>query len=251
MKSQLLFATALVVLAGSQAQAQSSSIFGSRGVTGSSGTMSNGVGGQSSGGAGGAQGQGQSGFGASGSMTGFTGSTSSTQSGFLSGSAAGNGLAGQSNTGNFVGNRALGGQNGSVSMQGATGGRGGAAGGRNSLSSGNRLSQQNRNRNSQQNRGASAGAQSTPIRPVQVIGFAPPQKTSENMVASINADVESAVKQGRIPGVSVNADPSGTVTLEGHVATESDRRKAETLIHLEPGVRKVVNRITVSEQPHP
>jgi hypothetical protein len=203
--------------------------------------MTNGVGGNNA--------SSQSAYGNSGSLTGFTGTSASSASGFASGAQVSNGLAGRSNTG-FVGNRNsvnAATQNGQLNANGAAGR--GAAGARNSLSSGmSRLSQQNRNRN--QN-GASAGARSTPIRPVQVIGFAPPEKTGENIVASINSDIESAVKQGRIPGVSVNVDNGGTAVIEGHVATEADRRKAGTLIGLEPGVRKVVNRITVSEQPHP
>jgi hypothetical protein len=225
----------------SSAEAQSSSVFGNRGVTASSGTMSNGVGG----GAGGSQ----SAYGSSGSLTGFTGTNAASASGFASGAQVNGGLAGRSNTG-FVGSRNASNaatQNGQLNAAGAAGR--GAAGGRNSLSGGmNRLSQQNRNRPNQNN-GASAGARSTPIRPVQVIGFVPPQKSSESIVASINSDIESAVTQGRIPGVAVNLSEEGTATIEGHVATEADRRKAATLISLEPGVRKVVNRITVSEHP--
>lgn len=224
----------------SSANAQSSSIFGNRGVTASSGTMSNGVGGN---------GGSQNAYGNSGSLTGFTGTNAASASGFASGAQVNGGLAGRSNTG-FVGSRNASNaatQNGQLNANGAAGR--GAAGARNSLSSGmGRLGQQNRNR-ANQNGGASAGAQSTPIRPVQVIAFAPPQKTTQSIEASINADVESAVSQGRIPGVAVNVNTEGTATIEGHVATESDRRKAAALIALEPGVRKVVNRITVSEQP--
>ncbi len=231
-----LFAAAILLALPSISAAQSSSLFGNRGVTGSSGTLSNGVGANSS----------QS-FGNSGSMTGFTGASASTQQGFAAQGAT-SGLAGTGQRG-FAGNRLS-----AASTQGANGangaaGRGGVnGGGRNGLSSGmNGLGQQNRNRGNQ-NRGASAGAQSTPIRPVQVIAFAAPQRTAENIESSINADVESAVSQGRISGVSVQVDAEGTATIEGHVATESDRRKAATLIGLEPGVRKVVNRVTVSGQ---
>jgi len=56
------------------------------------------------------------------------------------------------------------------------------------------------------------------------------------------------VAQGRLPDVAVNADAQGVVTLSGHVPSENDRRKAERLVRMEPGVRDVVNRITVQEQ---
>jgi hypothetical protein len=39
----------------------------------------------------------------------------------------------------------------------------------------------------------------------------------------------------------------GTVTLRGVVAKESDRKLAEQLVRLEPGVRQVVNELTVAE----
>ncbi len=229
-----LFATAALLIGASTTFAQSSSLFGNRGVTGSSGSLSNGVGAN----------QGQSAFGNSGSMTGFTGASAGTQSGFASGAQVNGGLAGMSNSGNFVGNRAL---------QSGTGGAGGRTGmatqgglsGRNSLS-GNRniSSQQNRGN---QNRNAASGAQSVPIRPVQVISFDVAPRTGNSIEASLGSDIASAASQGRLPGLSVTADGQGTVTLSGQVATESDRRKAELMARLEPGVRNVVNRITVSE----
>lgn len=237
-RSRPLFAAAILLALPSMAAAQSSSLFGNRGVTGSSGTLSNGVGANNS-----------QAFGNSGNMTGFTGQGASSQSGFASGVQSSGSMPGSGNR-NFVGNR-----NSAASTQGANGANGANAargglngGGRNALSSGmSRNGQQNRNRGNQ-NRGAAAGAQSTPIRPVQVIAFTPPQRTTENIESSINADVESAVSQGRIPGIAVQVDAEGTATIEGHVASEADRRRASTLIGLEPGVRKVVNRITVSGQ---
>ena len=112
------------------------------------------------------------------------------------------------------------------------------------------LNRNNAQRNAgNQRRGAANGAQSTPIRPVQVIAFTPPVKTSQSIEASVTADIASAVSQGRIPGVAVSVDGQGTATLQGHVNTESDRKKAERIVQLEPGVRKVVNQITVAEQP--
>ncbi len=50
---------------------------------------------------------------------------------------------------------------------------------------------------------------------------------------------------GILSGVSVVAGEAGAVTLKGEVSSDSDRRKAERLIRLEPGVRSVVNELTV------
>ncbi|HVJ84488.1 MAG TPA: BON domain-containing protein [Caulifigura sp.] len=235
LRHTLLIAAAALFTAPSLVQAQSSSLFGNRGVTGSSGTLSNGVGGNRTGGGTGAAGN-------AGAMQGFTGATAGSQSGFLSGaqSNSGSGLAGAGNTG-FVGNRGS-----SASTQGAAGGANRNAAGRGGLGGLSRGNAGQRNRGNQ-NRGAASGAQSTPVRPVMVMSFEPPVKTGQNLVTSIQSDLSSAVTQGRLPGIAIEADDQGTVTLNGHVATESDRRKAERLVRLEPGVRNVVNRITVQE----
>ncbi len=234
LRPTLLIAAAAMFAAPSLAQAQSSSLFGNRGVTGSSGTLSNGVGGNRTG---------TGAAGNAGSMQGFTGATAGNQTGFLSGaqSTSGSGLAGAGNRG-FVGNRGS-----SASTQGANGQLGGAnrsAAGRGGLSGLSRANSGRQNRGNQ-NRGAASGAQSTPIRPVMVMSFDSPPKTGQNLVTAIQSDLSSAVSQGRLPGIAIEADDQGTVTLNGHVPTESDRRKAERLVRLEPGVRNVVNRITV------
>lgn len=235
----LLIAGAALLIAPAAVEAQSSSLFGNRGVTGTTGTLNNGVGGNRTG-------TGASAAGNSGSMSGFTGATAGSQSGFASGAQSSGGLAGTGN-GQFVGNR-----NSAAARNGQTGTAGGARAGannRNALGSGlSRNNNAQRNRGNQ-NGGAAGGAKSTPIRPLMVISFDPPKKASTHIESSINADVESAVSQGRIPGVAVKVDDEGTATIEGHVATESDRRTAARLVGLEPGIHKVLNKITVSEQP--
>jgi hypothetical protein len=233
-RSRYLLAAAVFLAVPSLAQAQSSSLFGNRGVTAGSGTLKNGVGANN--------GTQSSNYGGNGNVAGFTGNNASNQSGFATGAQANARMPG-AGTGNFVGNR-----NSAAAGQGANGqgaNRNGA-GGRNSLSGG--LSRMNSNRNRQnQNGGGNAASKSSPIRPTQVISFEPPAKTGEGIASSINSDIASAVAQGRIPGISVLADGAGNVTLNGHVATETDRRKAESLVRLEPGVRHIVNRITVQE----
>ncbi|QDT52967.1 BON domain protein [Caulifigura coniformis] len=228
-----LIAAAALIAVPSAVQAQSSSLFGNRGVNASSGTLNNGVGAGNNAGGGS--------FGNSGAMTGFTGATAGSQQGFASGAATSGGLAGTGNNGNFVGNR-----NSAASGTGSNG-AGAANRGRTSLNGGlSRNSNSQRNRGNQA-RGAANGAQSTPIRPVQVIAFTPPERSGASIQASLGADISSAATQGRIPGVAVEVDNLGTATIHGHVASESDRKKAERLVQLEPGVRKVVNRVTVAE----
>lgn len=241
MRTALLIAAAGLLIGASTSFAQSSSLFGNRGVNASSGSLSNGVGAN----------QGNT-PGNAGSMTGFTGAGAGSQQGFASGVGRSSSLAGRGNSGNFVGNSSsVASATGAGGQPGQAGGanRGGLSGGRNSLGGG--LS---RNNNGQQNRGnrnggAASGAQSTPIRPVLVIAFDAASRTGASIESSLGSDIASATAQGRMAGFVINADSQGTVTLQGQVATESERRKAERLARLEPGVRNVVNKITVTEQP--
>lgn len=242
-RNHLMIAGALLgaTFSASMANAQSSSLFGGRGVTGSSGTMSNGVGG------------GQSAYGNSGSLTGFTGTTAGSAAGFASGAPVNNSLAGQG-TGTFAGNRNsanAASQNGQAAQGGAAGrggaaNRGGAAGGRSSLGgmSGGGNSQQNRGNS---NRGGNNSSQSTSIRPMQRIAFDFTPRTSNTVEASLGSQVAALTAQGKLVGnVTVQAGENGRVTLTGEVASESERRKAELSAKLEPGVRSVVNELTVA-----
>ncbi len=112
MRFKVLFALAAVACVPGAVQAQSSSLFGNRGVSAGSGTLANGVGG---GNANSSQQQG---------VTGFLGTGAGSLNGFASGaqSQSAGGLAG-TGAGTFVGNR-----NSAASAQGANGQAGGMAG---------------------------------------------------------------------------------------------------------------------------
>ncbi len=54
--------------------------------------------------------------------------------------------------------------------------------------------------------------------------------------------------QPRFRQVGITAGPNGGTVLRGTVSSEADRRMAELLLRLEPGVREIDNQLTVSPQ---
>ena len=253
-RNHLIVAGAMLgaAFSASSAQAQSSSLFGGRGVQ-SSGTMSNGVSGS---GSGGSNSSGSNAYGNSGSLTGFTGQSVSSASGFASGAQAGGALAGQSK-GTFAGNRNAANaatQNGQMNQNGATAGRGGAAGGRGGASSLGGMSRSGGQRNRGNTNGGGGGGNSSPqsiaIRPMQRIAFDYVPRNLGNVETSLGSQVAAMSAQGKLMGnVAVRAGEDGTVILSGQVGSESERRKAELAAKLEPGVRSVVNELTVAPAP--
>ena len=108
----------------------------------------------------------------------------------------------------------------------------------------------NRNSNSQRNRGnanqGNSSAQSTSIRPMQRIAFDYTPRNSAAIESKLGSQISVLASQGKLlPGLSVVSGEQGTVTLRGQVGSESERRKAEIHARLEPGVRTVVNELSV------
>jgi hypothetical protein len=56
---------------------------------------------------------------------------------------------------------------------------------------------------------------------------------------------EGLTSNPALRGVAFDMNSEGIVTLRGEVATVSARQLAANLVRLEPGVRKVVNELTV------
>jgi osmotically-inducible protein OsmY len=227
------------LFAGTPAQAQSSSLFGNRGVQNSSNQLSGGVGASNQ----------QSSFGNTGTLSGFSGTSVGSQQGYASGLDAGSGLAGMANSGTFAGNRlsanAAQQAGGTGGAQGGAANRAGGAAGRN----GSGLQSLNASRNAQRNRnnanrggGASSG---TTVRPMQRMAFDYSPKTGTQIAAAVGTQV-SLANAGLVRGFAVEGGDNGVVTLKGEASTEADRRKAEVQARLEPGVRNVVNQITVA-----
>ncbi len=57
-----------------------------------------------------------------------------------------------------------------------------------------------------------------------------------------------SMNQPRFSRVGIAAGSNGAMVLRGTVASESDRRMAELLMRLEPGVRSIDNQIVVAPQ---
>jgi hypothetical protein len=263
------------------ALAQSRSMFGGQGVVGSrlsnintgfgspmsgqtafgsrsSGTMSLGQFGNFGGGFGGASALGgTSGFGGglngSGSFGGFGSSAFGTQGqrGYGSGQR---GLIGRSdNVGRFIGSAQSGMQgslNGSTAGTRGMGLRNTGARGMTRRQSGDFNSQDQAFGNGFQRQSGNgfgrtgANGIRRPIQPEHRVGFAFPATPAPTIQNRLAARYQQVAPQSSVRGVNVGF-ANGQVVLRGRVASDSDRRLAEQLARLEPGVRTVQNELTV------
>jgi hypothetical protein len=223
---------------------------------GSGGFGGNATGGFGAGGATGGSSFGTSGstFGTSGSTTGTSGSrfgTSGTSTSGTSGNSgnSGTGAQGMSGTGaerklSDVGKSNNGGVGGAANARGGLGG-GGLGGGRLGGGGFGGLSPFGLNPF-----GTGGGTTETKptLRTLLKSGIVMPPRTQTNAQISqsiVQQRVNGIVVQPRFRGVGVAVNGSTTV-LDGTVANDADRRMAELLLRLEPGVSNVENRITVS-----
>src|SRR5690606_34402977 len=85
------------------------------------------------------------------------------------------------------------------------------------------------------------------LRPTLRVGFeapsVPPTVATERVTVLMTNIAE---RRPQLTGVTVLGDDSGRVVLRGSVANDDARRLAAALVRLEPGVRQVVNEITVA-----
>jgi hypothetical protein len=177
--------------------------------------------------------------------------------GFTDGAFGANGFVGRTTTG-FAGNRSA-----SNAINGAGGaGLGGNAQGRNSLGGGRggqagfgRQSFARSNRNfgrDDDNRNFGSigqgmnglGAASRVVRPQQRIAFPYNPRPVEQVHTSLQTTL-TKLPDERFQTMTMQINSSGVLTLRGTVASEDDRKLAEALARLEPGVRDVTNEITV------
>ena len=259
-----LVVLAAAVLLPAAASAQSNSLFGTRGPStgalGSTATMGgpSASGGSSFGGAsgssfGGATG-GASAFGGS-SLGGQTGSTFGAgiggAAGGLGNSATGasplasqvngfgtlgqtvgtTGFVGRANqAGGLVGSRTAGQQTGLGNLGGA----------------GNRLGGNRNGGNSNGNQNGNSSPPKLTVRPVQRIAFgyeAPTPAATRTAVTTRLASLST--RRPELTGVTVTVDDKGRHVLSGTVPSDSARGLAAALARLEPGVREVVDELTV------
>jgi len=240
----------LAIAAAAPCWGQQSSLFGS----GSSGGRSSG--GQSGssglGAAGAAAGNALGGVGTtrgmSGSGTGGRQTNSSTggvqQPQFNSFGSVGNSIGqgsfvGRSdNTGRFVGQTQGGGQ------QGAQGGMGlgRTGGGRNGNANGN-----SNNNNNFGNGGSNQQAQRR-VRPQLKVAFPTPAVPTTAIASTLQHRLSTeTLTAGSLKNVNLTMEEGGVVTLRGEVANPDAKSLAAAMVRLEPGVRKVVNELTVAQ----
>lgn len=203
------------------------SSFGSSGLGGTGGT----------GGFGQSGGLGQGGFGQQGG-TGF-GQNRNTG---LTGQNQNNGFLGvNNNPNNFIGRNNQG-QNGNMNGQTGNVGRGNQRGGNNRQLDSNLMNMLNGNN---QQGGGGGQSQQPVIRPRQKVAFEYPQPKLEAVVATTQTRLQKlAVRYPHLGDVQLAQETDGTIVLRGSAPTEADAKVAESMIRLEPGVRKIRNELT-------
>ncbi len=95
------------------------------------------------------------------------------------------------------------------------------------------------------------------IQPSLRLGFEPPVRPAGQVSENLETRMQQvSARPGRLTeikpelnGVKVNVASDGVVTLRGEVRSESARRLAANVIRIEPGVRKVINELTVVAPP--
>ncbi len=144
------------------------------------------------------------------------------------------GFVGQSdNTGRFVGDQRIGQQSGAVSGQRQFG------------NAGPGRTNQSRSGNQAGIRGQGQAARRV-IRPRQMIAFAYPGRDISVLSGEVTGRfVRMERSDISLQGVAIEITPQGTAVLTGVVADEGSKKLAELMVRLEPGVRSVVNKLTL------
>lgn len=94
------------------------------------------------------------------------------------------------------------------------------------------------------NTGTTTSRYRAPI-PQQKVAFDYRDRPAPEVSQRLSTQFEKASQRLAIRGVALSVE-DGTVTLRGTVKSEGDRRLAEQLVRLEPGVRSVVNELEVA-----
>ena len=83
------------------------------------------------------------------------------------------------------------------------------------------------------------------IRPQQKIAFEVPPRSETEIRSTLQTRFDGLSQQPALRDVTFELDAKGVATLRGSVETESAKQLAANFVRLEPGVRKVVNELTV------
>lgn len=92
--------------------------------------------------------------------------------------------------------------------------------------------------------GTNSNGYRVPI-PQQKVAFEYRERPAPEVGQRINVQLAKVSQKLSIRGVTLSVD-DGAVTLRGTVKSEGDRKLAEQLVRLEPGVRTVVNELEVA-----
>ncbi|MFM9965979.1 MAG: BON domain-containing protein [Planctomycetaceae bacterium] len=208
---------------------------GGSGTTGSAAnaysTGASGAGGNSGSIFGGGQGAGSSGLGQSGQAGNTQNRQINTQSQL---GLNQNGFLGQGNNQqNFVGRNQP--QNNSQDRQNNNNNRGGQGNfGQNDPNNQNGQGQQNQD-------------PKRAIRPQLKVAFETSPRPTSEIRSTLQPRFETLSRTPALRGVSYELDAEGVVVLRGSVETPSQKRLAENVVKLEPGVKKVRNELTLNE----
>ena len=85
------------------------------------------------------------------------------------------------------------------------------------------------------------------IRPSFKVAFDQPQPVATEIRSTLQPRFDSLSQSPSLRGVTYELDAEGVVVLSGSVDTPSQRRLAENVVKLEPGVKKVRNELTLNE----
>ena len=119
----------------------------------------------------------------------------------------------------------------------------------------NRLQQNNRQNNFGQNDFNNANGQGQQnqdpkraIRPQLKVAFEEVQRPTAEIRSTLQPRFDSLTQSPALRGVTYELDYEGVVILRGSVDTPSQKRLAENVVKLEPGVKKVRNELTLNEK---
>ena len=117
--------------------------------------------------------------------------------------------------------------------------------GQNQLGGQQRQSQQNQNDPNGMNQQNQTSNQRRAVRPRQKVAFEIPRRTETEVRTTLQTRFDVLSQNPKLQSVTFDMDSEGIVTLRGEVETTAARQLAANVVRLEPGVRKVVNELTV------
>ncbi len=113
----------------------------------------------------------------------------------------------------------------------------------------NRQSNNGQNDNNQNGQGQQNQDPKRAIRPQFRVAFDELPRPTTEIRSTLQPRFDSLSQSPALRGVAYELDAEGVVVLRGIVDTPSQRRLAENVVKLEPGVKKVRNELTLNEPP--